>query len=124
MVDVKGIRFLYTQYTVELIVHHLIKGFNYKKFRKTDFVEVENSKENNVKRGNDNNSSNSKSESYIFGGNSSINLKSLKKVALIGLRLEDPQINFQNEFTKSQMLLSTARPTTAVIFGYHKYLGP
>ena len=47
MIDIKGIRFLYTKYTLELIIHHLIKGFDYKKFRKTDFIDVENNKRAN-----------------------------------------------------------------------------
>lgn len=29
MFDVKGIRFLYTQKTIDLIMHHLVHGFNY-----------------------------------------------------------------------------------------------
>lgn len=48
-------------------------------------------------------------------------MRSLRRVALIGIEVEDPQVNFQNQFTKSQMLLSTAQPTKAVIFGYHKF---
>ena len=45
MIDVKGIRFLYTKQTLELIIHHLVTSFDYERFRKTDFIDVENSQE-------------------------------------------------------------------------------
>jgi hypothetical protein len=44
-IDVKGIRFLYTKQTLELIIHHLINSFDYDRLRKTDFIEVETSGE-------------------------------------------------------------------------------
>ena len=46
MIDVKGIRFLYTIKTYEFIMHYLIKGFNYKKFNKSELVDIEVQKEN------------------------------------------------------------------------------
>lgn len=45
MVDIKGIRLLYTKQTVELIIHHLVNSFDYEHFRKTDFIDVENSQD-------------------------------------------------------------------------------
>lgn len=41
MIDVKGVRFLYTQKTIELITHHLVHGFNYSKLRESDFIDSE-----------------------------------------------------------------------------------
>jgi hypothetical protein len=41
MIDVKGVKFLYTQNTTELIIHHMVHSFNYAKLRKTDFVDVD-----------------------------------------------------------------------------------
>jgi hypothetical protein len=98
MIDVKGIRFLYTKQTLELIIHHLINSFDYERFRKTDFIDVENSGEKYHAAGaaqgkkhyhhNDHSSSNSKGESMI--NQTPINVKTLRKVALIGIRIEDP----------------------------------
>ncbi|CDW78547.1 UNKNOWN [Stylonychia lemnae] len=126
MFDIKGIKFLYTQQIIELLTHHLVRGFDYKKLRKTDFINIENQKLS----GNDRDfkfkfkAKNSNcDQSGAQGSNKkqqSINFSKLNRVALVGLRLEDPQINFQNELTKSQMLMTTARPTTAVIFGFQK----
>lgn len=42
MIDVGGIRFLYTKQTVELIIHHLINNFDFEKHRKSDFIDIEN----------------------------------------------------------------------------------
>lgn len=33
-------RFLYTSKIKELFIHHLIRGFDFKQFRRTDFVDV------------------------------------------------------------------------------------
>ena len=45
MVDIKGIRLLYTKQTVELIFHHLVNSFDYERYRKTDFIDIENSQD-------------------------------------------------------------------------------
>jgi hypothetical protein len=45
MIDVKGIRFLYTKQTLELIIHHLISSFDFEKIRKAKFFDVENSQD-------------------------------------------------------------------------------
>lgn len=121
MIDVSSIRFLYTKQTVELIHHHLVASFDYERFRKTDFIDIETSQDRfSRKPAAEQSSSNSKTEQ---GQQTPINVKLLRKVALVGIRVEDPQFNFQNQFTKSQMLLTTAQPTTAVIFGYHRVNG-
>ena len=100
-IDVKGIRFLYTKQTLELIIHHLINSFDYNRLRKTDFIELETSGEkyntgiNGGKKSHqhhDHSSSHSKGDSLI--NQTPINIRSLRKVALIGIELEDPQINF------------------------------
>lgn len=36
-----------------MITHHVVKGFNYAKMRKTDFIDVEAQKENNKEYFND-----------------------------------------------------------------------
>lgn len=46
LIEVKGTKFLYTKRTKELIIHHLVKGFKYSQFRKTDFIDIEAAKEN------------------------------------------------------------------------------
>lgn len=71
MVDIKGIRLLYTKQTVELIIHHLVNSFDYERYRKTDFIDVENSQDryhyggtqNGAKSGKDHSSS--KSGDYL-----------------------------------------------------------
>jgi hypothetical protein len=73
MIDVKGIRFLYTKQTVELIINHLVHSFDYEKFRKSDFMDVENSQDRyhygmsgtGKKNNNEQSSSNSKNEHHI-----------------------------------------------------------
>lgn len=96
MIDVKGIRLLYTKQTLELIIHHLVTSFDFERFRRTDFIDLDNSQEkfgNTGKKSNQDHSlSNSKGDSYI--NQTPINVKTLRKVALIGIRIEDPQINF------------------------------
>ena len=41
MLDVKNTRFLYTKRVYELLHHHLVSGFDYRKYRKTDYIDVE-----------------------------------------------------------------------------------
>ena len=41
LLDVKNTRFLYTKRVYELLHHHLVKGFDFKKYRKTDYIDVE-----------------------------------------------------------------------------------
>ena len=41
LIEVKNTRFLYTSKVHESISHHLVKGFNYSRFRKTDYIDVE-----------------------------------------------------------------------------------
>ena len=70
-IDVKGIRFLYTKQTFELIVHHLINSVDYDRLRKTDFIELETSGDrfhtgiHGGKKAHDHSSSNSKGDSMI-----------------------------------------------------------
>jgi hypothetical protein len=99
MVDIKGIRFLYTKQTLELIIHHLINSFDYEKFRKTDFIDIENSPEGGGGgkfhygaggTGGKNDHSSSKSGDYLNANPTPIDVKNLRRVALIGIRVEDP----------------------------------
>ena len=41
LLDVKNTRFLYTKRVYELIHHHLMSGFDYRKYRKTDYIDVD-----------------------------------------------------------------------------------
>ena len=41
LIQVKNTRFLYTTKVHDIISHHLVKGFDYKRFRKTDYIDVE-----------------------------------------------------------------------------------
>ena len=51
MIDVKGVRFLYTKQTCELIIHHLVKSFNYKKLRRNDYSNSHHEGDYNHKEG-------------------------------------------------------------------------
>ena len=53
-----------------------------------------------------------------------INFKSLKKEAIVAIRLEQAQINFQNNLTESQMLIASPRPVVCVIFAFYKNKAP
>ena len=123
LIDVRNTRFMYTTKVHETINHHLVKGFSYNRFRKTDYIDVE---QQNQKRrdflerfkqdqemshvqdeGNDTHARN-------YNGKS---MKNLHKQAFLALRLLNPQLNCQNENTKSQVLM-TSKNATAVIFHY------
>ena len=101
-IDGKGIRFLYTKQTLELIIHHLINSFDYERLRKTDFVELETSGEKyqggihgGKKAAADQLSSSDNTSGGGLGVNQTpINVRSLRRVALIGIEVEDPQVNF------------------------------
>ena len=41
LIQVRNTRFLYTTKVHEIISNHLVKGFDYKRFRKTDYIDVE-----------------------------------------------------------------------------------
>ena len=41
LIDVKNVRFLYTKHVYDMIHHHLVSGFDYTKYRKTDYIDVE-----------------------------------------------------------------------------------
>ena len=42
----------------------------------------------------------------------------------MALRLEQAQVNFQNNLTESQMLIASPRPVISVIFAYSKNQAP
>lgn len=44
LLDVKNTRFLYTKRIYELVHHHLVRGFDYTKYRKTDYIDIEHQK--------------------------------------------------------------------------------
>ena len=41
LLDVKNTRFLYSKRVYELLHHHLVNGFDFKKYRKTDYIDIE-----------------------------------------------------------------------------------
>ena len=45
LVGFKQLKFLFTKTTKELITHHLVSGFNYSQFRKTDFIDMDEEKD-------------------------------------------------------------------------------
>ena len=74
----------------------MVNSFDYEKFRKTDFIDVENSQDKyhyGLHGGKKSHHLNEQSSSYSKGeinNPTPINVKNLRKVALIGLRIEDP----------------------------------
>jgi hypothetical protein len=40
VVEIENSRFLFTVKIKELLLHHLLKGFDFKQFRKTDYVNL------------------------------------------------------------------------------------
>jgi hypothetical protein len=99
MIDIKGIRFLYTKYTIDLIYEHLIKNMDFTKLsRKAEIMEDSNSKEKDffnyeksgLKRKESKISSKDSINESHLGQKNPIDFKNLKKVALIGIRIEDP----------------------------------
>jgi hypothetical protein len=103
LIDIQGVRFLYTKKILELIHHHLVKGFDYKQFRKTNFIDLDGEFESrnifldyeHTMAGRRKNTANQ------TPSNKMLNLKALKKEALVALRLEQAQVNFQNNLTES-----------------------
>ena len=41
LLDVKNARFLYTAKVYDKLYSHLVSGFDYRKYRKTDYIDVE-----------------------------------------------------------------------------------
>ena len=113
LIEIKNARILYTKKVHELILHHLVRGFNFSKYRKTGYIEPE---QRNMKTSDFLKSyepTSTKSLTY-----NTINIENLKKVAYFALRLIKPQVNLQNEISKSQVLMATELPALAVIFTY------
>ena len=102
LIDIQGVRFLYTKKIVELIYHHFVKTFDYNQFRKTDYIDLESEvKENkNVFLEFDNTQAGRRKAGLKDAGekqsskNRVINFKALKKEALVALTLEQVQVNF------------------------------
>jgi hypothetical protein len=100
--EVKQVRFMYTNKVKDLIVHHLIRGFNFKQFRQTKYAEL-NKKTSAAQRRDFLN------EYKLVA----VNPNQRKSETKDGLRdhlvkepffcfiLEDPQISCQNTLTKS-----------------------
>ena len=49
LIEVSNVRILITRKIHEMLVHHIIRGFDYKKFRKTDFIDTANKKRDYLK---------------------------------------------------------------------------
>lgn len=41
LIDIRGVRFLYTKKILELINHHFVKGFDFAQFKRRDYIESE-----------------------------------------------------------------------------------
>lgn len=103
LLDVKNTRFLYTKRVYELLHHHLVKGFEYKKYRKTDYIDVDRhmKKKRNFLDGfkqNDQNYLPRKTElnRNLAASPQMIKGASEQKDAFIGIRLINPQVNMQD----------------------------
>ena len=102
LLDVKNTRFLYTKRIFELLHHHLVQGFNYKKYRKTDYIDVEQNlaKKRNFLDGYIDSEANyltkeaeiDKKQAYMAISASAKN-KEFQKQAYIGVRFINPQIS-------------------------------
>lgn len=69
-------------------MHHLVRGLNFSKYRKTDYIDMEQRNMRNTDFLKSYEPTSIKSLSY-----NSINIENLKKVAYIALRLIKPQVN-------------------------------
>lgn len=99
--EFEKVRLLYTNKIQELVVHHLIRGFNFKQFRKTEYAELV--KRNNTKpvrdfldeyRGLYDSKKTRKEPKEELRDHQ-------KKEAFFALILQDPQISCQNALSKS-----------------------
>lgn len=120
LIDIKGVRFLYTKKIHELIVHHFVKGFDYSKFRRTDYADS--LKFKNAKHGlrdkkilESYDGSTRKGQKFYA---ETINYERLLKECLIFGKLEQAQVNFQNGMTQSQMLIASPMPVICALFTY------
>jgi hypothetical protein len=39
LVDIRGVKFLYTKKVFELIIHHFVKGFDFSPYQKKDYIQ-------------------------------------------------------------------------------------
>ena len=121
LITVKNTRFLYTTKVHESINHHLVKGFNYGRYRKTDYIDEEQQKNKNrdfLERFiNDQEGAYDDEEQVANARNYDGAKQNLQKEAFLALRLINVQLNCQNENTKSQVLL-TSNDAHAVVFTY------
>jgi uncharacterized membrane protein (DUF106 family) len=103
LIEVSNVRVLITTKIHEMLVHHIIRGFDYKKFRKTDFIDMEHKKRERdflkeYRRGQEIRSERREMDSQ--------QLKRLKKEAFVAIVCTDLQISCQNEISKSQLLFA------------------
>ena len=105
LVSISGIKFLYTKKIKEQIIYHLVSGFDYKQFRKTDFIDVAQIKAHQKSLLNEydkyytlkyKNMMNKK-----YSDQKEIDMKDLMKEAFFAIQIKDTQINFQNDVSKS-----------------------
>lgn len=99
LVDIQGVRFLYTKKILELIYNHFVKGFDYRQFRKTDYRDHDaceyDNKKINLQFGGVTDAKKSSTQGEGSSGNRLINFnKLLQKEALVAIRLQQAQINF------------------------------
>ena len=115
---------IYTGKIDDLFTHHLVRGFDFKQFRKNDYIDVENRQEKQRDflkeyRQNERNMADYDSECNLALNkqNSQIE-KYLQKEAFFALVLKDHQISCQNAVTKSQLLFALNSTTTLLVHAY------
>ena len=109
LLDIKNTRFLYTRNVFELIEHHLVRGFDYTKYRKTDYIDVgrQKAKKRNFLDGYKE-SENNYTTKTPQGGHSGINQPQPEiKEAYMAMRMINPQINMQDGPAKAQALITS-----------------
>ena len=115
---------MYTKRVYELLEHHLVQGFDFEKYRETDFLDIENVEHHQTKKRNFLDGYRERETNYKRtepGKGSSLNVShknSASKEAYIGIRLINPQLNMQDENVKAQALITTEGSATAVFFAY------
>jgi hypothetical protein len=125
LVDIKGVRFLYTKKIHELIQHHFVKGFDFSKFRRTDYADsLKKSQKHGLRDKRILESYDGSNRTGRKFDAETINYERLLKECLICGKLEQAQVNFQNGRTESQMLIASPTPVICALFTYQKKPAP
>ena len=91
LIDIQGVRFLYTKKVLEMIHHHFVKGFDYRQFRHKNKNDLDDLNDRNMFLDYDNTIAGRRKptkDSQDHSSKTFLNKQSLKKEALVALRLE------------------------------------